>query len=73
LSGPGWDIRLCRLAVIAVDVMYDEQRVEDAIFFAVVYALMVVIVAFTRWMTGVVLRRLASRTASDLTPDGVRA
>jgi hypothetical protein len=71
LAGRGdirlWQAALGCLAVIAVDVAFDETRVEDAVFFAGLAALMLGIAALTRWVTRRVLHRRAGRTADRLT------
>jgi hypothetical protein len=70
LAGRGdirfWQAALGCLAVIAVDVAFDETRVEDAVFFAGLGVVMVGIAALARWVTRLVLRRRAGRTADRL-------
>src|SRR2546429_4475449 len=61
LAGRGdirfWQATLGCLAVIAVDVAFDQTRVEDAVFFAGLAVVMVGIAALARWVTRLVLRR----------------
>ena len=70
LAGRGdihfWQAVLGCLAVVAVDVAFDETRVEDAVFFAGLGVVMVSIAAVVRWVTRLVLRRRAGRTAARL-------
>jgi hypothetical protein len=70
LAGRGdirfWQAALGCLAVVAVDVAFDETRVQDAVFFAGLGVIMLGIAALARLVTRLVLRRLAGRTADRL-------
>jgi hypothetical protein len=70
LAGRGdirfWQAALGCLAVVALDVAFDETRVQDAVFFAGLGVIMVGIAALARWVTRLVLRRRAGRTADRL-------
>ena len=53
------------LAVVVLDVVFDETRAEDAVFFAVLAVIMVGIAALARFVTGWVVRRRAVRPAAS--------
>jgi hypothetical protein len=61
-----WQAAVGCLAVIAVDVVFDETRVEDAVFFAGLAVVIVGIAVLARCVTMLVLRRRAGRTADRL-------
>jgi hypothetical protein len=52
-----WHAVLGCLAVVALDVVFDETRAEDAVFFAVLALVMVGIAALARLVTRWVVRR----------------
>jgi hypothetical protein len=52
-----WHAVLGCLAVVILDVVFDEKRSEDAVFFAVLAVLMVAISALARFVTRWVARR----------------
>ena len=52
-----WHAVLGCLAVVILDVVFDEKRVEDAVFFAVLAVLMVAISALARFVARWVSRR----------------
>ena len=52
------------LAVVVLDLVLDETRAEDMVFFAVLAVVMVGIAALARWVTRRVVRRRARATTS---------
>lgn len=71
LAGRGdirfWQAAAGCLGVVAVDLAYDETRVEDAVYFAGLGVVMVGLAAVARWVTRLVLHRLAPRPDSPPT------
>lgn len=65
LAGAGylrfWHAAVGCVAVVVLDVVFDEKRVEDAAFFAVLALMMVGIAALARWVTARVLRSRRAR------------
>jgi hypothetical protein len=62
-----WHAVLGCLAVVVLDVVADDTRAEDAIFFVVLAIIMVVIAAVARWGTRWVARRRAGRPVAPQT------
>jgi hypothetical protein len=60
-----WLAALACLAVVALDVVFDETRAEDAVFFAVLAVVMVGTAALTLWVTGQIVRRRGGRAEGD--------
>jgi hypothetical protein len=58
-----WHAVLGCLAVVALDVAFDETRAEDLVFFAVLALVMVGIAALTAWVTRVITRRRRARAS----------
>jgi ABC-type Na+ efflux pump permease subunit len=56
-----WLAALACLAVVALDVVFDETRAEDAGFFAVLAVVMVGIAALALWVTRQIVRRRGGR------------
>ena len=56
-----WLAALACLAVVALDVVFDETRAEDAVFFAVLAVVMVGIAALALWLTRQIVRRRGGR------------
>src|SRR5215208_7502996 len=56
-----WFAALACLAVVALDVVFDETRAEDAGFFAVLAVVMVGIAALALWVTRQIIRRRGGR------------
>jgi hypothetical protein len=56
-----WLAALACLAVVALDVVFDETRAEDAGFFAVLAVGMVGIAALALWLTRQIVRRRGGR------------
>ena len=56
-----WLAALACLAVVALDVVFDETRAEDAGFFAVLAVVMVGIAALALWLTRQIVRRRGGR------------
>lgn len=52
-----WHAAAGCLAVVALDVAFDDTRAEDAVFFAILAVVMVGIAAVARLVTGKVVRR----------------
>jgi hypothetical protein len=60
-----WLAALACLAVVALDVVFDETRAEDAGFFAVLAVVMVGIAALALWVTRQIVRRRGGRAEGD--------
>ena len=60
-----WLAALACLAVVALDVVFDETRAEDAVFFAVLAVVMVGIAALALWVTRRIIRRRGGRAEGD--------
>jgi len=60
-----WLAALACLAVVALDVVFDETRAEDAGFFAVLAVVMVGIAALALWVTRQIIRRRGGRAEGD--------
>src|SRR5215213_872520 len=60
-----WLAALAFLAVVALDVVFDETRAEDAGFFAVLAVVMVGIAALALWVTRQIVRRRGGRLQGD--------
>jgi hypothetical protein len=56
-----WLAALACLAVVALDVVFDETPAEDAVFFAVLAVVMVGIAALALWVTRQIARRRGGR------------
>ena len=60
-----WLAALACLAVVTLDVVFDETRAEDAVFFAVLAVVMVGIAALALWVTRQIVRRRGGRAEGD--------
>ncbi len=60
-----WLAALACLAVVALDVVFDETRAEDAVFFAVLAVVMVGIAALALWVKRQIVRRRGGRAEGD--------
>jgi hypothetical protein len=69
LAGRGvirfWHAAVACLAVVVLDVVFDEKRAEDALFFAILAVVMVGTAALASWLTRVVIRRRSKAPGSD--------
>jgi len=60
-----WLAALACLAVVSLDIVFDETRAEDAVFFAVLAVVMVGIAALALWVTRQIIRRRGGRAEGD--------